>query len=250
MIMTNMWDWSGNAPTNDFNTFIIIGTVNSLYGNLSHDVRFEHTLEAIKSVHRKAPGSKIIYVDNSSIPIKDEWREKIVEQVDLFHQMEHNLFSAVANLPALEQKTPGEINMLNCALNLLKQNTHLMGKRIFKQSGRYALQDTFDITEYDKPEYKGKFAFVPRIHWLTHDGWITRRKVMFLEQALVSLDPSLLDEWQALLPGMLVFANSTNLCIEEITGYYIDREKVLLIEDAHVLGLKADSAPDNPVYGS
>ena len=80
--MSDLWNWNRNIP--DFNTFIIIGTVNSLYGNLSHDLRFQHTVEAIDSVHRKAPGSKILYVDNSSIPLKQEWVDIITPKVDLY----------------------------------------------------------------------------------------------------------------------------------------------------------------------
>lgn len=246
--MNDLWNWNRNIP--DFNTFIIIGTVNSLYGNLSHDLRFQHTVEAIDSVHRKAPGSKILYVDNSSIPLKQEWVDIITPKVDLFRQMPHNLFSMIANLPALEQKSQSEFNMLDYAFNVLRQNPQMIGKRIFKQSGRYALQDTFDLSQYDDPTFKGKYTFVPKLHWLTHDGWVTQRKVLFLEQALISFDPVLLDDLQALLPGMLNFSLKTNLCIEEVMGHFIDRDKVILLESAHVLGLKADSTPENPNYGS
>lgn len=247
--MSNLWNWK-YENNKDFNTWIIIGTINSLYGNLSPEVRLQHTLTTIDSVHKHAPGSKILYFDNSSIPVSEEWKKILLDKVDLFHQLDHNLFSLVANLPAIAQKTPSEINMLHTAFNVLQQNPHLIGKRIFKQSGRYALLDTFNIAEYDDPKYMGKYTFVPKINWLSHDGWVTQRKVLFLEQALISLDPSLIQEFQAILPGMLHLSMQTNFCIEELVPQYIDQDKVILIDNAHVCGMKADSTPDNPVYGS
>lgn len=223
---------------NDFYTFMIIGTINCTYGIFSPEDRFLHTLEAIDSVKRKVPDAKILLIDNSNEPIDEDWKKTIESKVDVFHQIQHNLFSLVANLD--QKKSPAEVNMMWIGFDLLKKH-NLVGKRIFKLSGRYRVSDTFDITEYEKPEYDGKYTFSAIKISYTLDDWQNRREVMWLQTGLISFTPNLLDEFQNMMLSVLRhFDLDRGLCIEESLFQHVPHQKIKAVDKEHAEGLKAD----------
>lgn len=226
--------------TNDFYTVIVVSTIHSLYGIYPPDVRFQHTMESLDSIINKIPNAKILFIDNSSVPVKDEWRKIIESKVSVFHQMEHNLFSLVANM-RVGTKSESEANMLNTAFNLLRKHD-LLGKRIFKISGRYKIKDEFNIQQYENPQMNNKYTFVVTQMASSEDNWVTRKKTMWLEQALISFTPANLDEFQNILYGALAHMRRTGDCIEETLFYYIPHEHIFPIDVAHVQGLKAEGA--------
>lgn len=225
---------------NDFYTVIVISTINSMYGQFPPEVRFQHTLESLRSIKNKIPNAKILFVDNSNAPVKDEWKKIIEDQVTVFHQVQHNLFSLTSNI-RVGTKSESEANMLHTAFSLLRQH-NLLGKRIFKISGRYKIADSFDITEYERPELENKYTFVVTPMASSEDNWISRKKVMWLEQALISFTPANLDEFQNLLYGALAHMRRTGDCIEETLFYYIPHENIVPIQKAHVYGIKAEGS--------
>lgn len=222
----------------DFYTVIIISTINSLYGSYSPTERFSHTLECIESIKRNIPNAKILFVDNSNEPVKEEWRTEIQKSVEIFYQIPHNLFSLQANMNKIT-KSQSEANMLFMALDILRK-TNMIGKRIFKISGRYKLLDTFDIHEYENPEMEGKFTFVTTAMLFSKDNWFSKKKVMWHEQAFISFTKENIDEFQHQLFGMLEHMNRTGDCIEETMVPYIPEGNIFSIKRAHVTGSKAE----------
>lgn len=222
----------------DFYTVLVISTVHSLYGSLSPEIRLQQTLESLDVIYKKIPNAKILFVDNSSMPIPEEYANKIKEKVAVFHQLEHNLFSLVANRNVIT-KSESEANMMYTALGLLKKH-NLLGKRIFKISGRYKISDSFDISEYENPAMNDKYTFVVRPYVSSDDNYVTRRQAMWLEQALISFTPSLIDEFRSIMPSALGHMRRTGECIEETLFYYIPHEKIFPIQQAHVEGIKAE----------
>lgn len=218
-------------------TFLIISTINSTYGQVELDTRFQQTLEALESVRTKVPGCKILFVDNSNMPIKDEWRKIIESKITVFHQLEHNLFSAVCNIHKM--KSASEVNMMFRAFQLLREH-NLLGQRIFKLSGRYRLADSFDIRFYDNPQMQDKYTFLVKQWASTYDDWLTKRVVMRLETALISFTPSLINEFQNVLPGVLWQTLKTDDCIEEALFEYIPHEHIFPLDVVHVEGHKAE----------
>lgn len=225
--------------TDNFYTVLVISTIHSLYGSFSPEMRLQHTLECLESIYKKIPNVKILFVDNSSMPIPEEHAKLIKEKVTVFHQLEHNLFSLVANRNVMT-KSESETNMLYTAFDLLKKH-NLLGKRIFKISGRYKISDSFDISEYENSEMENKYTFVVRSYISSDDNYVTRRKTMWLEQALISFTPSLVDEFKSILPSALGHMRRTGDCIEETLFYYIPHENIFPIIKAHVEGIKAES---------
>jgi len=215
----------------------MISTINSTYGNIDSYTRFKQTVEAIDSVINKVPGCKILFVDNSNTPIQESWRNIIESKVTVFHQLEHNLFSIIGNIHKL--KSASETNMMYRAFDLLKEY-NLLGERIFKLSGRYRLADSFDVGIYNNPIFQDKYAFVVKQWASTYDNWLTKRTIMRLETALISFTPSLLDEFQSFLPGVLWQTMKTDDCIEEALFEYIPHNKIIPLELVHVEAEKAE----------
>lgn len=224
--------------TDDFYTVIVISTIHSLYGQFPPDVRFQHTLKCLESVKKNIPNAKILFVDNSCTPIPEDWKNIIEKEVTVFHQMQHNLFSLLANM-RVETKSESEANMMYTALELLKRH-NLLGKRIFKISGRYQIKDSFSIHDYERPELKNKYTFVVTPMASSEDGWKTKRRTMWLEQALISFTPENVDEFQRIFIGALGTMRRTGDCIEETLFYYVPHDNIVPIKTAHVCGIKAD----------
>lgn len=223
----------------DYYTVIMISTINSLYGKIAAQERFEQTLEAIESVHRHILGAKIVFVDNSNVPINDEWKHEIEKRVEVFHQVQHNILSYYANM-TVARKSESEINMLFEALNVVRKH-NLYGKRIFKISGRYRIEDTFDIQEYENPDMIGKFTFAHTTMASSEDNWMTQKITHWFEQALISFCPENMDFLQNQLFGVLAHHRRTGDCIEETMFLYIPHEIVHVIPKAHISGIKAES---------
>jgi hypothetical protein len=222
----------------DFYTVIMISTIHSMYGQFSPEERFQQTLKSLESVKKHIPNCKILFVDNSNSPISTDWQLEINRYADVFYQIPHNLFSLYANLH-VTRKSESEANMMYMALEKLKE-TNMIGKRIFKISGRYKIADTFDIKEYENPAMDGKYTFVPTQIASTEDNWFTSKKIMWFEQALISFNKEHVDGLLRQLFGMLAHMRRTGDCIEETMYYYIPHEQVFAIQKAHIEGFKAE----------
>lgn len=228
----------------DFYTFMIIGTINCTYGIFSPDQRFRQTMEAINSVIKKVPDAKILLIDNSIEPLPEDWVNLIKEKVTVFHQMKHNLFSIVANED--RKKSPAEVNMMWEGFNLLREHK-LLGKRVFKLSGRYKVSETFNINEFENPEMIGKYTFTPLEVETTHDGWKNRRRIMWLQTGLISFDSILLDEFQSMMSSIMRhFDLDREMVIETSLFQHVPHSKIFAVPKEHAEGFKADG--DGYVY--
>ena len=229
--------------TNDFNTVMVISTINSMYGQFPPEVRFFHTIECLQSVKKHIPNCRILFADNSNAHVKDEWRQEICKYAEIFYQVPHNLFSLSANM-RVGTKSESEANMMYMALEMLKRSG-MIGKRIFKISGRYKISDTFDYSIYERPELEGKYTFVVTPMASTEDNWMTKCTVMWLEQALISFAPENIDELQNIMFGALANMRRTGDCIEQVMFNYIPHEKIVPIQKAHIEGVKAEGGVVN-----
>lgn len=232
---------------NDFYTFIITSTINAgiITGVNVFDpnTRFNETLETIKSVRAKVPNVKIIMLDNSTEPLTSEQVETLQSQVDVFKQIDHNIFTVFVN--RIGSKGLGEAYLMQEAIKLIEKNS-LIGKRIFKITGRYCLADSFDIGVYDTPELIGKYAHKINMWDVSTDNFINhRQRVVYFETRLWSFCGTLLSEYKMLLQKifeMMVSSIGEQMCNLEICHYHIiPHDKTFELETAHVMGHTADN---------
>ena len=110
--------------------------------------RFEHTLKTINSVRKNIPNAIIVFLECSDLSGENEGIEnEIREKVDYFYNFYSNVdIREAVNSPL---KGYGEANLLLAGLNELEKFPEIHYKNIFKLSGRYYLNDNFNIRDFD-----------------------------------------------------------------------------------------------------
>src|ERR1035437_9375897 len=217
------------------NTFIVLSTINTDFGVFSPEERFWQTVHTLYSIHNQAPKAKIYFLDNSIEPLNYVWKESISSRVDVFEQMEHNVFTQMIN----GNRGWGEAYMMPLALERIKQHG-MVEDRIFKLSGRYFLQKSFDISAYT-PEVYGKYVFKVNQWDVSKDDFKTHReRVVYFETRLWSFCGSLFDEYQALMPKLFQ-SMFTIQNWEKAHHALIPHDKVIDFPKVHVEGLPAET---------
>jgi len=128
----------------------------SEFSAFTEQQRFEQTLETIKCVREKAPTSYIILFECSYTSIAEEHKDILRDKCDLFLDF--------SNEPVLQaiyeniQKRPELITygkslletrgLLNTLYYIRKHNVFSDSQRVFKLTGRYLLNEYFDINDY------------------------------------------------------------------------------------------------------
>jgi hypothetical protein len=126
------------------------------YSEFNSQQRFEQTLDTIKSIKDKVPDAYILIYEASETSIKEEYKEKFIELSDLFLECgddqymkslyenahnDHHRFTYI--------KSMLECRCLQIVLNhMMEHNIFNDATRVFKLSGRYKLNDYFDIEDY------------------------------------------------------------------------------------------------------
>lgn len=124
-------------------------TVRSVY---SPDERFEQTLETIASIRLRAPRAKILLAEGSQVT--DEQRARFEEVVDIFLSLSQNTDVRLACLDS-EKKGFGEAVLTRYALNYVRQHK-VPFERMFKISGRYALNNAFVSSDFSRSQFTFK----------------------------------------------------------------------------------------------
>ena len=217
---------------NNFYTFIVTSTINASEKLFEVGPRFVETIETLQSIRTKVPDSRIIFIDNSVTPLAIEQKQLIDQLTDISIYAEPNLFLQFSNNSGL--KSIGEAYILYIAMNKMKEND-LVGKRVFKMSGRYKLSDTFDISFYDNETFINKYIFHKTRHKFGIDQVPSIKDVY--DTKLYSLCHTLIDEYLNLIPVMFtsMMANIGNsLSLWEVSNYdHIEKEKVILVDFLH-----------------
>jgi len=222
---------------NDFYTFIILSTINASTTICDTSERYNETINTIKSIHRKVPNSKIIFVDNSiNLPTVAQQKE-IGNLVDIQKYLDPSLFSEITN--NFGSKSLGEAMILYEAMKLIKTN-NLIGRRIFKIAGRYQLSDTFNLIEYDEA-VNGKYV------WILEPNDSTT-----YQTTLMSFCPTLFDEYFDLIPqmfyNMLRHLGTSHSNWGKSNFKFIPRDKVVILNTAHVEGWRGLPRSERPLY--
>jgi hypothetical protein len=144
-------------------TFIVTSAVNTRFGIYSPVQRLEMTLATIANLRERIPGCKIVLNEVSGSGIHEEYGNKLEEAVDVYidfttnsnvnwiytNPQWYNNWDVVKNLT--------ELSTFPESLLALKVRNELDDQdRIFKMSGRYLLNDKFDLSFYERDEVKDK----------------------------------------------------------------------------------------------
>lgn len=136
------------------------------YSEFNSQQRFEQTLDTIKSIKDKVPDAYILIYEGSETPIKKEYKDKFIEQSDLFIECGDDSYmkSLYENVHRDPDKFTFVKSMLECrclqiTLNyMMEHNIFNDATRVFKLSGRYKLNDYFDIEDYKSKFLMNKYV--------------------------------------------------------------------------------------------
>jgi len=138
--------------------------------------RFEQTLETIECVRKKVPDSYVVLFECSSKPIDEKQKEIFKEKADLFLEFynEPVLQQVYENLEKRpELFTYGKSlletrGLLNTLYVIKKHNLFSDSQRVFKLTGRYLLNDDFNIQDYQSKFLESKYV-IKKYDYLTEE---------------------------------------------------------------------------------
>jgi hypothetical protein len=126
------------------------------YSEFSAEERFQQTLDTIQSIRHKVPDAYILIYEASETQIKQEYKDKFIEQSDLFLEFGNDMYmkTLYENLHQNPNNFTFVKSMLECRClelvldYMMEYNVFNDVTRIFKLSGRYKLNEYFDINDY------------------------------------------------------------------------------------------------------
>lgn len=126
------------------------------YSVFSTEQRFLQTLETVKSIKEKDPNAYICIYEGSETSIDQEYRDKFLEISDLFLECYNDPIMKVLyeNLHRDSSRITYVKSLLECRClqitltHIAQHNLFNDVQRIFKLTGRYTLNNNFDIQDY------------------------------------------------------------------------------------------------------
>jgi hypothetical protein len=222
------------------------------FSSFKVEERFQQTLDTIQSIKDKVPDAYILIYEASETPIKQEYKDKFIEQSDLFIECGDDPFmkSLYENIHRDPIKFTFVKSMLECrclqlVLNhMMEHNIFNDTTRVFKLTGRYKLNEYFDIDDYKTRfltnkyvmkyyDYEERFEDIENIYSLLYGckGSIVT--------GLWSFDRFLFGDIFNILEKSFQYMEraiqlTAGIDIEHTFYHFIDRDKILNVS---VLGL-------------
>lgn len=237
------------------NIVLLTSAVYSNYGIYTAEQRIQQTLDTAKSAKERIPGAVIILIDNSKVDVQNDDSAEFNELIDLvdyyidnsddadikhFHENVSNYDIGKNSMEAL-----GIIK----ALNYIKTDEDMMKEvnsaaRIFKLSGRYVVNEKFDIKNFDNAETKDKYVFKRR-----QASWIPQTDTgvdYLLQTRLYSFTPSLFDQtvelFQKIIENMFTTFNQQKyIDVEHSMAKFVPADQLVELD---IVGLQGNIAPN------
>lgn len=132
----------------------------------SEDERFQQTLNTIDSIRIRVPNSYIVLSECSYLQLKKDYRDILIERCDLFleYYNEPGIIQLYDNLRFRKEllvygKSLLETRCLLNTMRVIKNDMMFNGiQRIFKITGRYLLNEYFNISDYESSFLNGKYV--------------------------------------------------------------------------------------------
>jgi len=164
------------------NAFLITSTIGKDYGVFSLEERFNQLLETIISINEYCSDSDIFLFDTSKNELEQDKLEKLENLCSLHFVRNDPLINQANNVKEryvdsnepwnyTENKTVSEIRIMQLFLDYIKKQDKKYN-RIFKITGRYKLNDNFNLA--DHMLNKNKAVFISNKDYCGVDSMNTR----------------------------------------------------------------------------
>lgn len=233
------------------------------YSHYSTEERFQQTLRTIQSIKEKVPDAYILIYEGSETSIDEKYKTDFIKHSNLFIECKDDPYikSLYENLYKNPNKFTFGKSLLECrclqvVLNtLLEHNLFSDSTRVFKLTGRYVLNDSFNINDYKSNfltnryvmkyyDYKERFKEMDDIYTTLYGckGSIVT--------SLWSFDRILFNDICDVLEKSFQYMEraiqlTAGIDIEHSFYHFINRDKILNIP---VLGLDVNKGMDGDCY--
>jgi hypothetical protein len=235
--------------------FLVTSAIHTKYGVYSNEDRFNQTIKTLESIKTRAPSSKIILIE-SSVESPLTKKEKnilngLVTRIDSYSsdaQVKRIYEQGGSNHDVVKNLT--ELLIIGQTLKKMVYSEQDLLKdvdQIFKLSGRYELDDKFDLNNFSNPN---KYYFAKRTRSQFHPNLTGGLTEQFMSR-LWSFNKNKID---------MVFYRY-NLMLEEFTSalankQYKDTEHLLLkffdgasVMELDEIGVKGNIGPNGePIH--
>ena len=145
--------------------FVVTSAINSKFGVFSPTERLHQTIDTINSIRARVPNSKIFVMECCGNPITTAQADQLVAISDAF--IDYSTDPDVQDMYDSDNwdvvKNSTEIMCFGNALEKLNNEGKFVGvDRIHKMSGRYVLNDLFDIDTYEQSDVLTKIVIGPK----------------------------------------------------------------------------------------
>ena len=130
---------------------MVTSAINTKFGVYNNQQRLEQTLDTIKSIRIRVPSAKVILVEMGAIPITPEQRQalNVTDKIIDFNDDEDvkAIYNSTDNWDIVKNST--EVMCFSRALQICLDDDVFNGvDRVHKISGRYRLNDNFNLNRY------------------------------------------------------------------------------------------------------
>jgi hypothetical protein len=225
--------------------FVVTSAINSKFGVYSADERLSQTVKTLQNIKQKVPGAKIIVMECAGTPILDAQNQVLEENCDLLLD-----FSNDPDVRDIYQsdnwdvvKNSTEIMCFGRTLRMCKEDNDFANvDRIHKMSGRYILNDEFNLDVYE--QYQDKIIIGPK-----HQSQFSFQVTGIELQYMARLWSWPIDQLDTVIK---VYEDSLSYIGQRVSqGGYADIEHVLykflpaeLVQEIPVLGVEGCIAPN------
>jgi len=233
---------SQNRPES---VFLVSSAIHAKHGIYDSDTRFKQTIETCKSIRERCD-AKIIILDGGYQDLTLEEKSELVDYIDEFFSFsEEEVVKQIQSIPNHDiVKNMIEIVMYGSFYDkVCGEGWREKYKRIFKMSGRYTLNDTFDYQKHvdakDKIIIRGPFT--SQFNADTTGG-VTFQYMSRLWSFDAFLLPYIRDIYTDMFENMNDrLSKGGYIDIEHSLFHYLD---LALIENIGALGLDGNIAPN------
>jgi hypothetical protein len=232
------------------NIVLLTSAVYTNYGIYKSAERIQQTLDTAKSAKKYIPGAVVILVDNSKVDVQNDTSAEFEELIDLVDYYIDNsddedikyFHNNVANYDI--GKNAMEAMGLMKALTYINSDEDMKKEidsadRIFKLSGRYQVNDKFNIANFDNANTKDKYVFKK-----AQPSWINPVDTgvnTLLQTRLWSFTPSLfiatIDMYKNIIENMIrLFNENKYIDNEHSMSKFIPKDKLVELETVGLIG--------------
>lgn len=149
---------------------IVTSAVETRFGIYSPEQRLEMTLETIRNLRERMPNAIVVISEVSGNGLKQEYEKQLFDSCDMYLDFTNNQeVNWIYNNQSWYQnwdivKNLTELTTFPLALAAIRDNDEIKSvDRLFKMSGRYLLNDKFDLAFYEHPDVKNKIVIGKRV---------------------------------------------------------------------------------------